>query len=196
MTKSISAFTLLFFLQINLFAQNLDIDILKNINQNRNQKLDKLLNTLSKSVYPISLAIPLSMIGAGLMNKDKNLQRQGLTSLASFTVSMGTTYVLKKIIARERPYEKYNFIIPYYLENDPAFPSGHTTAAFSTATSLSLTFKKWYIVVPAYTWASTVAYSRLHLGVHYPSDVLAGALVGVGSAWVCYKANRWLQRKK
>jgi membrane-associated phospholipid phosphatase len=196
MIKTFSTFTLLFLFQINLFAQNLDIDILKNINQNRNQKLDKPLNAFSKSVYPISLASPLTMIGAGLIQKDKNLQRQGLTSLASLTISMGTTYVLKKVINRERPYEKYSFITPYYIENDPAFPSGHTTAAFSTATSLSLTFKKWYVVVPAYTWASTVAYSRLHLGVHYPSDVLAGAVVGAGSAWICYKANRWLQRKK
>lgn len=196
MLKNYSVFILLFVFQLNSFAQNLDIDILKNINQNRNQKLDKSLNFFSKSVYPVSLAAPLSMIGAGLIQKDKNLQRQGLTSLTSLTVSMGTTYVLKKIIARERPYEKYPFITPYYIENDPSFPSGHTTAAFSTATSLSLTFKKWYVVVPAYTWASTVAYSRLHLGVHYPSDVLAGAVIGAGSAWICYKANRWLQRKK
>ncbi|MFY7909200.1 MAG: phosphatase PAP2 family protein, partial [Emticicia sp.] len=64
------------------------------------------------------------------------------------------------------------------------------------ATSLSLTFRKWYVVIPAYTWASAAAYSRLHLGVHYPSDVLAGAAIGAGSAWLCYKANRWLQRKK
>jgi membrane-associated phospholipid phosphatase len=49
-------------------------------------------------------------------------------------------------------------------------------------------------VVPAYTWASAVGYSRMHLGVHYPSDVLAGALLGAGSAWVTYKLNKWLQQ--
>lgn len=196
MIKALTISLTFFLLHFSLFAQNTDIDILKNINQNRNQNLDKPLNSISKSVYPLSVALPISLLGTGLINKDKNLQRQSLTSLASLAISMGTTYTLKKIINRDRPYITYLSIQPYYLEDDPAFPSGHTTAAFTTATSLSLTFKKWYVAVPAYTWAGAVAYSRMHLGVHYPSDVLAGAAIGAGSAWLCYKANRWLQRKK
>lgn len=197
MTKNIVIFFALFLFSFRLSAQNIDIDLLKNINQNRNPNLDKPFNSISKSVYPLSVALPISLLGSGLITKDKNLQRQGLTSFASLAISMGTTYTLKKNINRDRPYITYPTIQqPYYLEDDPAFPSGHTTAAFTTATSLSLTFKKWYVVVPAYTWAGAVAYSRLHLGVHYPSDVLAGAAIGAGSAWLCYKANRWLQRKK
>ncbi|MFN3488384.1 MAG: phosphatase PAP2 family protein [Emticicia sp.] len=196
MTKTFTIFFTLFLLNFSLSAQNFDIDILKNINQNRNQNLDKPLNGISKSVYPLSVALPISLLSTGLIKKDKNLQRQGFASLASLAISMGTTYSLKKIINRDRPYITYPSIQPYYLEDDPAFPSGHTTAAFTTATSLSLTFKKWYVVVPAYTWAGAVAYSRLHLGVHYPSDILAGAAIGAGSAWLCYEANRWLQRKK
>ncbi|MER0439235.1 phosphatase PAP2 family protein [Emticicia sp. W12TSBA100-4] len=196
MIKALTISLTFFLLHFSIFAQNTDIYILKNINQNRNQNLDKPLNGISKSVYPLSVALPISLLGAGLINKDKNLQRQSLTSLASLAISMGTTYTLKKIINRDRPYITYPSIQPYYLEDDPAFPSGHTTAAFTTATSLSLTFKKWYVAVPAYTWAGAVAYSRMHLGVHYPSDVLAGAAIGAGSAWLCYKANRWLQRKK
>jgi undecaprenyl-diphosphatase len=196
MTKFATIFFALFLLNFSLFAQNPDIDILKKNNQDRNQNLDKLFNGISKSVYPLGVALPISLLGMGIIKKDKNLQRQGLTSLASLAISMGTTYSLKKIINRDRPYITYPNIQPYYIENDPAFPSGHTTAAFSTATSLSLTFKKWYVVVPAYTWAGAVAYSRLHLGVHYPSDVLAGAAIGAGSAWLCYKVNRWLQMEK
>lgn len=196
MTKNAIIFFTLFLRSFSTFAQNLDIDILKDINQDRNQNLDKPFNSISKSVYPLSFAFPISLLGSGLIKKDKNLQRQGITSLATLAISMGTTYSLKKIINRDRPYITYPNIQPYYIENDPAFPSGHTTAAFSTATSLSLTVKKWYVVVPAYTWAGAVAYSRLHLGVHYPSDVLVGAVIGAGSAWLCYKANRWLQRKK
>ena len=177
-------------------AQNLDIDILKNINQNRNTHLDKPMKTWTHSAYPISLALPLSLGVTGLLTHDKTLQQQGISSFSSIVVSMGAVYVLKKTINRERPVVKYPFIHPLIEEYDSSFPSGHTTAAFTTATSLALQFKKWYVVVPAYVWAGGVAYSRLHAGVHYPSDLLAGAVLGVGSAWLSHRANQWLHKKK
>ena len=190
-------FTLFVFFVANttLFAQNIDINILKNINVNRNQNLDKTFKNISKTVYPASLATPISLIGIGLIKHDKDLQRKGYVAAASLFVSYGTTYALKKIVNRDRPFMKYPFIQPVILETDPSFPSGHTNGAFTTATTLTLAFPKWYVAVPAYTWAGAVAYSRLHLGVHYPSDILAGAVIGTGSAWLSYKANRWLQQK-
>jgi membrane-associated phospholipid phosphatase len=75
-------------------------------------------------------------------------------------------------------------------------PSGHTSSAFSTATSLSLNFRKWYVVAPAYTYAAAVGYSRMYLGVHYPSDVLVGALLGSGTAYLTWKINKKLQNKR
>ncbi|MDZ7933627.1 MAG: hypothetical protein U5M51_01345 [Emticicia sp.] len=48
--------------------------------------------------------------------------------------------------------------------------------------------------MPAYTWAGTVAYSRLHLGVHYQSDVYGWGSYRCGSAWLCYKANHGFKR--
>ncbi|WP_435356784.1 phosphatase PAP2 family protein [Emticicia sp. SJ17W-69] len=196
MIKITFTFLTVLLLNLSLSAQNADIDLLKKIHVNRNQNLDKPFNFISESVYPISLATPIGLLGVGLIKHDKVLQKKGLVTLASLTISMGTTYVLKKIIDRERPAINYSFIQPVIIETNGSFPSGHTTAAFSTATSLTLAFPKWYVAVPAYTWASTVAYSRLHLGVHYPSDVLAGAVIGAGSAWLSHKANRWLQKRR
>ena len=72
-----------------------------------------------------------------------------------------------------------------------SFPSGHTSLAFSTAASLSIQFNKWYVTLPAYLWAGSVAYSRMYLGVHYPTDVLGGAAVGIGSAYLAH----WLNQK-
>lgn len=194
--KQCFSIILTFLLSFNLFAQNIDINLLKDIHTNRNQNLDHPFETFSKATYPISAAIPIGILGVGLIKKDKNLQRQGLAAGAGLVVSLGTSYILKKVVDRPRPAEEYPFIQPPIIETDPTFPSGHATAAFSAATSLSLTVRKWYVVVPAYLWAGTVAYSRLHLGVHYPSDVLAGALIGAGSAWASYKVNRWLQKKR
>ena len=44
-------------------------------------------------------------------------------------------------------------------------------------------------------WAASVGYARMYEGVHYPTDVLAGALVGAGSAWVTYKFQQWMDKK-
>ena len=63
------------------------------------------------------------------------------------------------------------------------------------ATSLTLATKKWYVALPAYLWASGVAYSRMYLGVHYPSDLLGGIVIGVGTSLLTWKLDQVLQSK-
>lgn len=108
------------------------------------------------------------------------------------------TYGLKYSVNRERPYIAHPDlnVDPAFYESSASFPSGHTSLAFSVATSLSLTHPKWYVIAPAYLWAGSVGYSRLNLGVHYPTDVLAGAVLGAGSAYLTYKANEWYQKNR
>ena len=102
---------------------------------------------------------------------------------------------MKFTFNRQRPYEKYpDLIHPIEKEIDPSFPSGHTAAAFSLATSLSITYPKWYVIAPSALWACGVGLSRINQGVHYPSDVLAGAAIGVGCAFVNVYVNRWLNQ--
>ena len=74
-----------------------------------------------------------------------------------------------------------------------SFPSGHTSSAFCTATELALRYHTWYVIVPSYLFATSVAWARMYQGVHYPSDVLAGAVVGAGSAWLGWKLQKWMQ---
>jgi membrane-associated phospholipid phosphatase len=106
------------------------------------------------------------------------------------------TYGLKAAIDRPRPYVTYPDIIdPYRFMTSKSMPSGHTSLAFTTATALSLKYPKWYVIAPSYFWACSVGYSRMNLGVHYPSDVLAGAALGAGSAYLTMLINDWFWEK-
>ena len=64
------------------------------------------------------------------------------------------------------------------------------------ATSLSIRYPKWYVIAPSALWACSVGFSRMNEGVHYPSDVIAGAFIGAGCAvmniYVNRALNKWL----
>jgi membrane-associated phospholipid phosphatase len=103
---------------------------------------------------------------------------------------------LKVIVKRDRPFVTYpNDIIQRTKVSSFSFPSGHTTSAFATATALSLSTKKWQVIVPSYLYAGFVGYSRMRLGVHYPSDVLAGALIGTATGFLVWKIDKWIRKK-
>lgn len=194
--KSILLFIVCSFLVEENNAQNWEVDLLKNINSATHQST--YWKTANKSVYPISIASPITILSIGYLKKDKQLQQQGWQNIGALVINTVITQGLKYAINRERPYDKYPTIIyPYQVDNDPSFPSGHTSTAFTTATTLSIHFKKWYVVVPAYTWAASVGYARLYLGEHYPTDVVAGAIIGTGSAFLSqWIIKKYFQKKK
>jgi undecaprenyl-diphosphatase len=189
---------ILFSLLITLFsfttikAQNWDINLLSNINPNNPNS--GYWRGATNTTYIVSLGIPATELAVGyLINKDSKTQRNGWETIGSIAFSAAITQGLKYTINRARPYETYpNLIHPYDAsEQGKSMPSGHTSTAFASATSLAMQYKKWYVVVPAYAWAAIVGYSRLYLGEHYPSDVFVGAAIGAGSAWL----SHWLTRK-
>ena len=180
----------------NVYAQNGDIRLLRSINLGRDRSLDGDMNAITKSVYPIAVAMPVTELIVGYASDNKQMKINGWQTIAGLGVNTLLTSGLKYTINRKRPYVTYPDLQPYKIEPDPSFPSGHTSYAFNTATSLSICFPKWYVIVPGYAWASAVGYSRMHLGEHYPTDVLAGAVIGSGSAWLSYEGNRWLQRHR
>lgn len=180
---------------LTLRAQNPDINLLKSIHVDRNQTMDPFMEGISKTEYAIGIGIPVSLCAAAWIKRDHQLLKKGVNMSLAMVLNTALTFSLKRIVNRDRPGQRYSFIEPLENERYHSFPSGHTSNAFVVATSMSLNFKKWYVIVPAYSWAALVGYSRLHLGVHYPSDVLAGALLGAGSAVVTYKVNQWFHKK-
>jgi membrane-associated phospholipid phosphatase len=177
-------------------AQNLDIKLLRSINLDGKESYDPTFKVISNSTSAISIATPILIYSVGLINKDSDLKKKGIFIGESFLVNAFITVALKNSIKRDRPFVTYPDIEKESDGGSYSFPSGHTSEAFSTATALSIAFPKWYIIAPSFVWASAVGYSRMDLGVHYPSDVLAGAIVGSGSAFLCYKLNKWINKKK
>ena len=178
----------------NGYAQNADIELLQRINLNRNVQLDNSFKWISTSIYPVSVAVPLGLGLVGCAQQDSALLNKAIYIGASIAANFGLTYVLKYSVKRSRPYLTYPHLQHVVSEKSYSFPSGHSSDAFATATSLSIVFPKWYVIAPSYLWAAGVAYSRLHLGVHYPSDVLVGCLLGTGTAYVCHRLNKWLRK--
>lgn len=176
-------------------SQNIDIDVLKTINLHRPKSLDNTFLAITKTAKPLVVAIPVGLFFLGLIKKDKNFKYNAVQLVGGLAVTTVVTLGLKYGIGRPRPYVTHPFIQHLTTDGDPSFPSGHAAVAFATATFLSLNYRKWYVIAPSFLWAAAVAYSRMDLGVHYPSDVLAGAIIGAASFWLSYKAEHWINQR-
>jgi membrane-associated phospholipid phosphatase len=178
-------------------SQNFDINLLKSINKNETNFKNKYLELTASSVTPLSIGIPAGIAIAGFATQNKKLQRDALYMAGSFVVNTIITQSVKRVVNRQRPFVTYTFIVKRDDESGNfSFPSGHTSTAFSTATSVALRYRKWYFVTPAYLFAASAAWARMYQGVHYPTDVFAGAIVGAGSAWLIYKAQLWIEKRR
>ena len=101
-----------------------------------------------------------------------------LSAALGFSLERLLYHFLKQAMKRDRPYEK---IMDVQFRVRPpdrfSFPSGHTASAFLMMTLLANTFP--VLQIPTFCWATLVGVARVSLGVHYPTDVLAGALLGI-----------------
>lgn len=173
-------------------AQHWDINTVKKVNQ---WEIHNLSRGLSHSGIILPIGVPTAMGIYALVKKDQPLLKDAVYIGTSVIEALGITYAFKYTFDRQRPFEKYpDKIHPIEKEDSPSFPSGHTAAAFSLATSLSITYPKWYVIAPSALWACGVGFARINQGVHYPSDVLTGAVIGTGCAFLNIYINRWLNK--
>jgi membrane-associated phospholipid phosphatase len=194
--KNTILITLFLFHAALSFSQNADINLLEEINEDRNKSLDPAFRFATNSITPMSIAIPAGFIAYAILKKDMKSKDDAFLVSSSLVMAGIISTSLKYTFSRDRPFVTYSFIDKETSGGSSSFPSGHTTAAFALATSVSMAYPKWYVIAPSFLWAGAVGYSRMDLGVHYPSDVLAGAIIGSGSAFLSYKLNRWINNRQ
>lgn len=120
----------------------------------------------------------------------KRSRKYGLMmALAIVIGALICNVTLKPLVARIRPYElaeSVRLLVP--APSDYSFPSGHTTASFAAASSLIISKARGRYA--ALILAVLIAFSRLYLYVHYPTDVFAGVIIGIFSAWLACRIVR------
>ena len=118
------------------------------------------------------------LLAAGCLLCTKKYRRQGVLLLGGLAVGVLVGNVaLKNLIARPRPCWVESVPLLIASPTDYSFPSGHTLSSAIGATILTKTDRRFgYAAIPL---AALIAFSRLYLYVHWPSDVLAGALLGI-----------------
>ena len=128
-------------------------------------------------------------------------RRAGFSALCAMLIGLiVVNFTIKPLVARERPWLVIEHFVNLVPEHDPnSFPSGHTNAAFAFAIAVCLSAPRRWMKITAVCMAAVMGLSRLYVGVHFPSDVLAGAaigsLCGLAGAWVVKRAEERLRRR-
>jgi membrane-associated phospholipid phosphatase len=159
-------------------AQRLDLAVYSAIAVTPTPTLDQALRRLSKAADYSRLSMASAAVLAltrGRVGRDAAMTGLASVAATSATLNLG----VKSIVRRRRPdrvAEEVPLARQVRMPSSTSFPSGHAAAAFAFATGVGHVLPS--AGVPLRALAALVAYSRVHTGVHYPSDVLAGALLG------------------
>jgi undecaprenyl-diphosphatase len=121
-------------------------------------------------------------------------KKVALLGLAALFISNVAVYLLKFVIAEPRPFLTLPNVDLLVYENEIySFPSGHTASSFAAAVVIGLSYKlnlknrNYRLIYPLLAFAAVIGFSRIYVGVHYPLDVIFGAVVGILSGLLILK---------
>lgn len=186
----------LFFVHFLFFAlvqfiktlQNIDFHILELINHNRFKPLDHFFIDITNIATVVTYSFPIILLLFAIAKHRFILQRKSWLILISLGINSMIIDIIKYNVKRLRPFVTHHTIHNLVPVFSSSFPSGHTGEVFMLATSFTLLFKskKWWVIA-VWVWAIVVAYTRIVLGVHYPSDVLGSIVISVSLAFIINK---------
>ncbi|HRE59089.1 MAG TPA: phosphatase PAP2 family protein [Candidatus Kapabacteria bacterium] len=172
-----------------------DAAIVHTLTTIRNPELVFTSKLISNSLVPVSLAIPTIHLVYGYAEKNRDIVLNGLLIASAEVVQFGVMTGLKSLIQRERPFIAHkDCIIPNDMESFWSFPSGHSSGSACLATILSLRYNNWIVTSTSISYSLYTLFARLHLGVHYPTDVAAGALIGIGTGILIHSLSSQFEK--
>lgn len=172
---------------------NLDQQLLYAIYQVDDARFQSAMTLANQSSYPAFYAgVPAAWAGVWLLRGGGDWSDAYRLTVSQVAAIAGFS-LLKNVFRRPRPSLSMpgiaaRFDAPGQTDYKYSFPSGHTAVAFAMASSWSLSHPRWHVVAPSLVWAAGTGLSRVWMGDHYPSDVLAGALLGTAIGW---SVHRW-----
>lgn len=182
--------------KINIFKEpdNFDTRLFRTINNSRSPFKDRLFGTVTYSVLPVSMMLPSSLFLYGRTYGKHYDENTGYLLAGALTTNAVVTMGSKFLFQRIRPCDCLNDVYSRKEFADKhSFPSAHASFSFSSATMFALRYPKYpQVYAPMFAWALLTAYSRPYLGMHFPSDVLAGAVIGAGSSVLIYSLRKEL----
>jgi membrane-associated phospholipid phosphatase len=138
-------------------------------------------------------ATPLALMLYGRFSCNTYDENTGILMGISVAGTLAATLIIKEIVERPRPFNTLIGVIQRdkQTKDSFSFPSGHASSSFSVATMFTLRYPKYpQCYVPVFLWSLIVSWGRPYLGMHYPSDLFAGALLGAGMSALVYSQRK------
>lgn len=160
------------------------------------------LDPFFQGVMPLgdrsAIAVPIALYLGGRVSGDQKLRQVGIYTAAAIASSALATEALKGLVARDRPVQHLGDdhvrVIGQRVADGQSFPSGHASNAFAWATVLADLYPKQAGI--CFGLATAVAVGRVRVGAHYPSDVLAGAVIGYAAGRLVLSYRDLLLRRE
>ena len=178
------------------FIQNIDISVIEKIYRFQHNLNSELFNKImifftilgDNGIIWIAIALILFL--------NRKYRKIGVFSIVSLIIcALAVNVILKPLIHRPRPFsELADITLLIKAPKDYSFPSGHTAASFVMVYIFFRHIKKYFI--PVFITGILITFSRMYLSVHFPSDIIAGIIIGIFSGYAGEKLTDGFYRKK